>query len=170
MRDTLLIFGSSRADGNTMQAVREVINGYPVDIINLLEKSIGHYDYRHKNWDDDFLPIAGRMTQADRIIFATPVYWYAMSALLKTFFDRFTDLITVRKDLGRAMKGRECYLIACGATRKLPEGFEVPFAATCEYLDMEYKACFYALAEGEDRIAEQSRKDAKAFAKRLFGE
>lgn len=170
MKDTLLIFGSARAGGNTMRAVEAVVNGYSIEMINLLEKRIGHYDYQNKNKSDDFLSVATRMTQADRIIFATPVYWYAMSAPLKIFFDRFTDLITIRKDLGRALKGKECWLIACGSTRKLPEGFEVPFAATCDYLEMEYKTCFYARAEGENRISEQSRKQAKAFAKRLFGE
>ena len=54
------------------------------------------------------------MVQYEQIIFATPIYWYAMSAQLKTFFDRMTDLLTIHKPLGRQLrKGKKMFLIAC---------------------------------------------------------
>jgi multimeric flavodoxin WrbA len=60
------------------------------------------------------------MIEHDAIVFATPVYWYAMSGLMKVLFDRFTDLVTVRKDLGRRLRGRRVFLIACGTDPDLP--------------------------------------------------
>ena len=62
---------------------------------------------------------------------------------MKTLFDRFTDLVTVRKDLGRQLRGRSVFLLACGSEPQLPEGFEVPFRETAAYLQMSYGGAFY---------------------------
>ncbi len=43
----------------------------------------------------------------DVLIFATPVYWYSMSGIMKVFFDRITDLLTIKKDIGRKLKGKK---------------------------------------------------------------
>ena len=145
MSKSLIIFGSSRSDGDTMMAVKEQLGEDlgGAELIDLKEKNISYFDYEHKNEGDDFLNIAEKMVEADKIIFATPVYWYCMSGVLKTFFDRFTDLVSIRKDLGRALKGKIVYVIACGAEQNAPDGFEKPFISSCKYLDMEYKECFY---------------------------
>lgn len=45
------------------------------------------------------------------IILATPVYWYSMSALMKTFIDRWGDLLDIRKDIGRRLTNKELYII-----------------------------------------------------------
>jgi hypothetical protein len=63
---------------------------------------------------------------------------------MKVLFDRFTDLVTVRKELGRKLKGRTSFVIACGSEPALPEGFEVPFRETAAYLHMSYGGAFYA--------------------------
>ncbi len=140
----LVIFASSRSDGNSMRLVRRVIGENEVEFIDLREQDISYYDYESKNSGDDFLAIAEKMTRAEVIIFVTPVYWYSMSGILKVFFDRFTDLITIHKALGRALAGRKCFLVASGADIELPPGFEEPFSATCNYLNMEYKGCLYS--------------------------
>lgn len=92
---------------------------------------------------DDFGKVAEAMVAHAVIMFATPVYWYAMSGRMKILFDRFTDLVTVRKDLGRQLKGRSIFLLACGSEAQLPEGFEAPFRETAAYLDMGYGGACY---------------------------
>lgn len=67
------------------------------------------------------------MLHDDKIIFATPVYWYSMSGLMKTFFDRLTDLVTIQKSVGRKLKGKETFLFAVGTDDLLPAGFTIPF-------------------------------------------
>jgi len=62
---------------------------------------------------------------------------------MKTLLDRFTDLVTVRKDLGRQLTGRSAFLLACGSEPELPDGFEVPFRETAAYLHMSYGGAFY---------------------------
>lgn len=168
MSNVLVILGSSRSNGDARRTAESVIGTCQAEWIDLLKRNVSYYDYESRNQDDDFLPIAGRMAQAGVIVFVTPVYWYSMSAVMKTFFDRFTDLITVRKDLGRALAGKKCYLIACGSDKMPPPGFEEPFRATCEYLDMLYQGCFYA------RLGKNAPADgvlaasAAEFGKRIF--
>lgn len=57
---------------------------------------------------DDAAEIIEKMVAADVIVLATPVYFYAMSAQLKTFLDRCCGLYTEMKD-------KEFYFIAVGA-------------------------------------------------------
>ena len=79
----------------------------------------------------------------DLIVLATPVYWYTMSATMKIFLDRLTDLLDIRKDLGRKLYGKKLFIISSLASNLLPQGFEYPFWQTAEYLKMEYKGCSF---------------------------
>lgn len=169
MSKPLVIFGSVRTDGNTNDAVEAVFGEHEIDRVNLCEMDISHYDYDHANSDDDFLPLAERMTKAETIVLVTPVYWYSMSAHMKIFFDRISDLITIAKPLGRALAGRKVYLIACGSSPELPAHFEEPFSATCNYLAMDYRGTFYYDAGENHEQNTQNKQDAAAFGREIVG-
>jgi NAD(P)H-dependent FMN reductase len=114
------------------------------ELIDLHQKHIEYYSYdRHLKNEDDFLPIAQAMLNHDVIVFATPVYWYTMSGQMKVFLDRLTELTDIHKPIGKALKGKKTYLIACGGSPSLPEGFELPFKGTSEYFDMEFIQTLY---------------------------
>ena len=81
----LVILGSARPDGDTAKAVTIAFPGNSADIVRLRDHRIGGYDYDHANREDDFVAISEAMRKAGHIVFATPVYWYAMSAPLKFF-------------------------------------------------------------------------------------
>jgi multimeric flavodoxin WrbA len=83
------------------------------------------------------------MTEVKNIVFATPVYWYAMSGVMKIFFDRLSDLISTSKPLGRGLAGKSVYLFSTGSELEMPDGFEVPFKRTAEYFDMNYVKSIY---------------------------
>jgi multimeric flavodoxin WrbA len=93
--------------------------------------------------DDDFLEIAKTMQRVENIGFATPVYWYSMSASLKNFFDRLSDLLSTHKSIGRSLKGKKTFLISTGSDPALPPGFEEPFRLTSEYFEMVYQQTYY---------------------------
>ena len=97
----LVILGSARPDGDTRRAVDIAFAPGMADIVTLAEHHIGGYDYAHANAEDEFGAVADAMHAADRIVLATPIYWYAMSAPLKIFFDRLTDLTENRKAQGK---------------------------------------------------------------------
>ena len=137
---TVLILGSVRNDGNTRQLVQQLAGLNPWEVINLSNYRIGPYDYQHTNRDDDFLPLMRRLVRDySTFVFATPVYWYAMSGVLKVFFDRLTDLLTIEKELGRKLRGKKMAVVTSSNGDHLGEHFWLPFAHTAAYLGMEFR-------------------------------
>jgi len=166
-RNPIVIFGSSRSNGDTLQAIKAVIKERAVPVIDLKNLNIAHYDYNYENKHDDFIEIAERMIQHNPIILATPVYWYTMSALMKTFIDRWSDLLDIRKDIGRRLSHKELFVIACYGT-SLPRGFEDAFSQTCDYLDMQYKECLYFYSGDDAELAKDNESSANKFSDQIF--
>ena len=160
------ILGSSNSHGNTRLLLDSCLSVCGGDLIDLNEVGLSPWDYEGRNMDDGFARIAQRMAGSTDIIFATPVYWYAMSAQMKTFFDRTSDLITRRKELGRALAGKRTWLLATGSDDELPEGFEVPFARTSDYFGMIYSGALYQRVHN-DQMLPESLQLAEQFGKQI---
>lgn len=143
MPRVLVILGTNRDDSNTRKALKQHLSYSDWELVELAKLNIRHYVYGTPKPADDFLGVVDKMLEAEVLVFATPVYWYAMSALMKTFFDRFSDLITTEKTKGRALAGRSACTFVTGYDEQLPEGFEVPFRRTSEYFDMNYLGTSY---------------------------
>lgn len=158
MSKTIIIFGSSRNEGNTSKATEKLREIGSFHLINLNDLDISYYDYENTNLDDDFLPTIEKIIKYENLVFATPIYWYSMAAVMKTFFDRFTNLITVRKDLGRLLKGKNVFLMSCSANPQMSEGFSQPFKATADYLKMNYKGDLHIFAYPDNFIDMQNQK------------
>ena len=141
---TLIILGSNRKESNTEKFVKEIYGDNPYQLINLLDHHIQPYSYSEQySTDDGFMNIISVMQDYDDYVFATPVYWYSMSGLMKTFFDRLTDLTAEHKEIGKALKGKSVSVIIAGSDLLLPAGFEVPFMRTVQYFDMIFKGVIY---------------------------
>lgn len=154
---TIVIVGSSRNSGDTAELTNELAKQSNWDVINLTEYSFNYYDYEHQNRDDDYLPLMREIIENyDMLIFATPVYWYAMSGIMKVFFDRITDLLTIEKELGRKLRGKKMAVISCSIGNHLGEHFWLPFSETAKYLGMEYIGNIHTTAgkQNEAQIAE----------------
>ena len=110
-------------------------------IIDLKQKKIAEFDYNHEyDLDDQFLPLIRQILEEyDTLVFASPVYWYSMSGIMKTFFDRISDLLTLEKDTGRKFRGKSMAVISCSSP-DLVEGYYMPFRKSADYLGLEYKA------------------------------
>jgi multimeric flavodoxin WrbA len=141
---TLVILGTARDESNTLKAIETRFKEY--ELIDLRKYNIEYYNSA-ENQTDDFKKIADKMQDADQIVFATPVYWYAMSGILKVFLDRFTDLMYRLKPIGKSLKGKKTFLIATGSDPTLPECFEVPFKLTSQYFEMNYEGSYYSKCE-----------------------
>ena len=166
-----IILGSSRSQGNTNTLVEAVLDGRNSQTFDLNKYSISHFDYNHKNQNDSFLTIAKQISKSRTIVFATPVYWYSMTAQLKKFFDRMTDIITIRKKIGRALAGKNTFLLSCGTDKALPKGFEVPFDFTSRYFKMKYRGAFYWYVKNRNELKDMEAKDrmkAKRFGDKIF--
>ena len=167
MDDVLILFGSARSAGTTMEAVHKVFPNRHLNLADLGSLNITPYDYDHHNEGDDFLAVVQRMIDASAVLFATPVYWYTMSSPMKVFFDRFTDLLDNHRDMLAGLRGTPCYLLVSGAEQHMPEGFEIPFQRSCEYLGMSYRQAFYYCSFFPRGDTHGRERDAAA---RLFGQ
>ncbi|MBA2584052.1 MAG: NAD(P)H-dependent oxidoreductase [Bacteroidetes bacterium] len=156
---TLIILSSLRKDSNTKLLTQKLFSGIDSETIDLLDFKISHYDYQgHYSETDQFLEVIEKVLLFETIVFATPVYWYSMSGLLKVFFDRLTDIVTTEKHIGRNLKGKNIFLVSVGTDLTLPEGFETPFRLTSDYLEMNFIETYYCPTKDlQDNLTNQNK-------------
>lgn len=141
MKKGIIILGSSNSFGETRKLADYVSYKSKFPILDLKTKNIGEYDYEYKNKNDDYILLIQEIVMSYQLmVFATPVYWYNMSGILKTFIDRFSDLLRVEKDTGRKLRGMEMAVISCGSDKELKPGYHMPFKESAKYLGMHYIA------------------------------
>ncbi len=143
-RKPLVILGSARKESNTRKLINLIFSEIDIELIDLLDYYLQPYNYEgNYSKDDHFVEICNTILNHNKIVFATPVYWYSMSGIMKIFFDRLTDIITIHKDIGLKMKDKNVFLISTGSEDSLPSGFENPFRLTSNYLNMNFIYTYY---------------------------
>lgn len=160
MNRKVILQGSSNSFGNTHKVINYLNKEGNFDVIDLATKNIGHFDYEFKNKDDDFLPLMEKIVENyDTIVVATPIYWYSMSGILKVFFDRVTDLLDFKKELGDKLHGKNMAMISNSGDDDLLKSFSMPFVETANYLNMKYLGDTHAwFTEDGSEIAEKAKK------------
>jgi multimeric flavodoxin WrbA len=139
MSKSVIIVGSSRKNGNTTRIVREISRQFNIEVVNLSDYVFSYYDYESKNRNDDFFELIKEIIEKyDTLIFATPVYWYSMSGIMKVFFDRFSDLIRIEKETGRKLRGKNMAVISNSHDSEIDYDFYIPFKKSADYLGMNY--------------------------------
>lgn len=101
MRNILVITGGGRRNGNTAQLVDAFVHGaedagHHVERISLMETEIkgciGCNACRHGSscvQKDGFTELIPQIEKADLLVFASPLYYWTISARLKAFIERF---------------------------------------------------------------------------------
>ena len=161
------LIGSSRHDGNTHKLAQHVFKNMPdANLVDISQLNIGPYDYT-QTYDDDFPLIANAIDKAQTLVFASPVYWYSMSAQMKLLFDRLTDLTEIYKDIGKRLVGKHGFLIATGETDVPPASFEPPFEETIDYFDMKWGGMLYQTVGASGKSEPSIEDQARTFAARI---
>lgn len=143
----IVILGSSRKDGNTKQTIDKLNLLSDFDIVDLNDFNMSYYDYEHRNKSDNYLDlIRNIINNYDILIFATPVYWYSMSGIMKVFFDRITDLLDNEKELGRKLRNKNMAVLSSSIGDHLGEKFWLPFIETARYLGINYLGHIHTIA------------------------
>lgn len=143
MATTAIIYGGARKDGSTRTLIDAVAQKISADVFDVSDYKISFYDHEHKNRDDDFLPLIKKLLEYDCWIFASPIYWYTMSAQLKVFVDRLSDLLDIEVEMGRQLRGLNAALIATGVEESCPLCYEDVFINTFNYLGINYQGSLY---------------------------
>ena len=162
----IIIQGSARSKGDTNNIVRVLQKYLKSDFVDLKTKLIHPYDYEHANQSDDFLPLMRHITNYDLVLFATPVYWYTMSGIMKDFFDRITDCLKIEKETGRKLRGMSMAALCCSSDSKQVDGFFNPFEQSADYLGMRYLGNLHTWVE-DGSVSEEVEALIRIFAEEL---
>lgn len=161
---TVIIQGSSNLQGNTNLVVNQLKANIHADVVQLRDKNILPFDYDFKNQADDFNALMHQLLDDyDAIIFATPVYWYTMSGIMKNFLDRFTDGLLHDEALGKKFEGKAMAALACGSSKEPIEGYFIPFQKSAVYLKMNYLGDVHLWIE-ENQLNQQASLRLNGFA------
>ncbi|SDJ13521.1 flavodoxin family protein [Salimicrobium halophilum] len=165
-----VLYGSTRDYGNTEQLTERVFDGIDVNKIYLNQyffKDI--IDQRHDpegfdEVDDDYDDIISSIIDSDILVFATPLYWYGMTGVMKRFIDRFSQTARDEKfpDFKERLKEMQVYVIIVGgdSPRKKALPCVQQFGYICDFFGMEFKDALI----GEARKPGTIQKDAMALA------
>jgi len=164
MNNIVAVFSSSRSNGNTRKLLASIATRINIDVIDLSEYTFSEYDYDHKNQGDDFLTLIDEVLAYDKIIFASPVYWYSVTPTMKKFLDRISDLLDLPHllDSGRRFRGKTAYVLCSSVSKDVSNTFISAFKETFEYLGMLYGGYVHADCE-EDYQAENHTDDLSRF-------
>ncbi|NQY42460.1 MAG: flavodoxin family protein [Legionellales bacterium] len=164
---SIIIFGSSRSKGKTFEAIQLVTKQFPIPILNLADYNVQEFDYNYQQ-NDDFTKIIQECLAYDTIILATPVYWYTMSAKMKIFVDRFSDLLSVNKHLGKQLQSKNLAVITSFAS--YPDGingFEKIFINIARYMKMHYIGCFFYYSGIDQKPFSNNHSNSQIFISKL---
>jgi multimeric flavodoxin WrbA len=143
---TVALFASSRRHGNTGQLTNQIAQALEIEVIDLGQKAISGYDYEHRNRNDDFEELMERVLGYEQLIFASPVYWYAVSPPMKVFLDRISDFLELPDLLeqGRTLRGKYAHVVCTSIVDDIPPSFINAFRETFSYLGMRFGALAHA--------------------------
>ncbi|MNC51326.1 putative NAD(P)H-dependent FMN-containing oxidoreductase YwqN [compost metagenome] len=151
-----VIYGSTRTGGNTELLANHAVEGLEADRIFLKDYRIEPIeDMRHAETGfadrgDDYNALIDRVLEQDILLFATPVYWYGMSGLMKNFVDRWSQTLRDenRPDFREQMKRKTAYVVAVGGDQPLIKGLPLvlQFQHIFDFFGTRYGG--YILGEG----------------------
>lgn len=146
-RKVICIVGSGKRHGNTWTVASSILSP-DVPVIHLKDYKIAPYDGDHPV-QDDYIPLMKELLNYDVWVLATPVYWYSVSANLHIFLERFYDLVTSEKELGRQLKGKHVLVLATFGSQAPQAAFQMRLQSVCEYMKMHYHGCFAFSSKGK---------------------
>jgi multimeric flavodoxin WrbA len=145
-----MFVGSSRKDGNSEQLADLVVRDiehkkvYIKDLNIIPIEDLRHSPNGFQALDDDYDQLIEALEKSDVIIFATPIYWYSMSGLMKNMIDRFSQAIRDERypNLKEHLKTIQTIVIAVGGNEPRIKGLPLiqQFKYTFEFLNMPFSS------------------------------
>lgn len=166
---TVLIQASARSEGDTSVVSNYLKTEFGMDLIDLKTLNINPFDYDNNNQDDDFLPTINKLIEDYNYwVFLSPVYWYSISARMKIFLDRISDLLMWNKELGRKIRGKNMALISVSNSSLDNPHFGLPISLSAEYLSMNYMGHNHCIVVRGNLPEEETEKLQELFRSSLI--
>ena len=147
MENIVFINGSPNKEGNTFKIGKEVLKNTNYDVLQMRDYKIEQYGAVTSN--DEIKNVFKVIENANTIVIGTPVYWYSVSGLLKTFIDRLYLLPEAK-----TLKGKDLYFFAQGSAPDELTKKSITFLITrmAELMEMNLKQIIITTSDGEEII------------------
>lgn len=111
--------------------------------------------------DDDMEALWSKLLQADLVALVTPIYYFGMSAQLKTILDRFYAKNAILRQHSKGV----CLLATCGDSEDWAmDGLRAHYACFCKYMGWEDRGQVFAFGVGVRKDIEATDYPAQARA------
>ena len=147
MNKILFMNCSPNKDGNTYRIGEKILENIEHDVLQMSDYKI--YQYGQVYEDDQIKDVFDKIEKVDTIVIGSPVYWYTLSGILKTFIDRFYMLDDAKK-----LNGKKLYLFAQGDAPDNATKKSIEFLANrvSILMDMELKSVIISTSDGNEII------------------
>ena len=108
MEKILFMNSSPNREGNTYRIGEELLKDKEHDVLQMADYRISQYGQVFD--DDEIKDVLKKIDECDVLVIGSPVYWYTVSGMLKTFIDRLYMLPEAE-----ALRGKKLYLFAQGS-------------------------------------------------------
>ena len=108
MEKILFMNSSPNREGNTYRIGEELLKDKEHDVLQMADYRISQYGQVFE--DDEMKEVLKEMDKYDILVIGSPVYWYTVGGMLKTFIDRLYMLPEAE-----ALRGKKLYLFAQGS-------------------------------------------------------
>lgn len=109
MKNILFINSSPNKNGNTFNIGEKILRNKEYKILQMSDYKVSQYGQVYS--DDQIADIFKEIEKADTILIGSPIYWYSVCGILKTFIDRSYMLKEAE-----ALKGKDVYVFAQGSS------------------------------------------------------
>ncbi|MCB0636469.1 MAG: flavodoxin family protein [Lewinella sp.] len=164
----IIVFGSSRGEGNTALIARYLGDKLGCPVRDLNDYPMVPYAYDNVYPENDrYLALMEELVGYHEWLLVSPVYWYAMSAQMKIFFDRISQVLRHREDLLEALHGTRMWAICVSSDSDEIPGFFEPFRLSAKYLHMDYLGYLHAWGGREQQLKPAVKLRLDSFIRRL---
>ena len=169
MKITILV-GSSRKGGNSELLTDFVVQDIEHEKVYVKDLHIRPIeDLRHTRncfqvVNDDYDGLVKSIMKSDVVIFATPIYWYSMSGVMKNMIDRLSQAIRDERypNLKEHLKTMQTIVVVVGGDEPRIKG--LPLIQQFQYIFDFLNMTFSSYIIGEANQPEDILKDSHALS------
>ena len=154
MSKIIFMNGSPNKNGNTNRIGEELLKNISHDILQMSDYIVSQYG--NVSADDQISEIFKALEDKDTIVIGTPIYWYTVGGILKTFIDRLYMLPEAE-----VLKGKKLYFFAQGSAPDEGTIRTIEHLATrvAELMEMDLKSVVVDSSDGNKILSNMSIED-----------
>lgn len=154
MNKIMFLNASPNRQGNTFRIGEELLRDNEHEILHMGDYRIDQFGEVTK--DDEIVNILKKVEDKDTIVIGSPVYWYTVGGILKTFIDRLYMLKEAE-----VLKGKKLYFFAQGSAPDEGTVKTIEHLATrvAELMQMDLKSVVVDSSDGSKILSKISIED-----------